>query len=174
MRKIVLLAIVAVLFCAVAVAQNDPKAEVYVGYNYAHATYGVPGAPSMNLNGWTVQATGYVTKHIGVTADFGSVYGDFAGEPVKVHGYLFGPTFRFPKDKIKGFAHVLVGDMQFSLPPISASTMNGFGMAVGGGLDYNLTKRIGLRVAQGDYVYTHIFTLTQNNFRYSSGIVFKF
>ena len=42
----------------------------------------------------------------------------------------------------------------------------------GGGLDIRLTRRIYLRIA-GDYIRTNLFALSQNNFRASTGLVFR-
>ena len=52
-------------------------------------------------------------------------------------------------------------------------------MAVGGGLDINLSENVAIRVAEFDYFltrYTNSITSTnnQNNFRYLFGIVFEF
>ena len=45
--------------------------------------------------------------------------------------------------------------------------------AIGGGLDYKLIKGIAWRV-QGDELHTRFFGGGQNNFRFSTGIVFRF
>ena len=52
-------------------------------------------------------------------------------------------------------------------------------MAVGGGLDVNVSKNVAIRVAEVDYMltrYTNPITSTnnQNNFRYLGGVVFRF
>ena len=54
-----------------------------------------------------------------------------------------------------------------------------FSMAVGGGVDINVSKNFALRVAEFDYFltrYTNPITSTnnQNNFRYLAGFVFRF
>jgi hypothetical protein len=52
-------------------------------------------------------------------------------------------------------------------------------MAIGGGLDVNLSKRLALRVIQADYLYKQLgfdrigFDV-HNNLRASVGIVFRF
>jgi hypothetical protein len=45
-------------------------------------------------------------------------------------------------------------------------------MALGAGLDYNISRRFAWRV-QGDYWQTKFFTHTQDNYRLSTGIVIR-
>jgi hypothetical protein len=49
-----------------------------------------------------------------------------------------------------------------------------FTMAFGGGLDYNLNRKFAVRVGQFDYLPTRFGGETQNNFRYSAGVVVRF
>ena len=60
-----------------------------------------------------------------------------------------------------------------------SATQHPFSMAVGGGLDVNVSKNVAIRVAELDYFltrYTNPITSTnnQNNFRYLGGVVFRF
>ena len=55
-----------------------------------------------------------------------------------------------------------------------SASESAFAMAFGGGLDYNLNKNFAVRVGQFDYLPTRFGDATQNNFRYSTGIVLKF
>ena len=43
----------------------------------------------------------------------------------------------------------------------------------GGGLDYNISSRFAVRAFQVDYVHTNLFTTTQNNLRFSTGLVYR-
>jgi opacity protein-like surface antigen len=73
------------------------------------------------------------------------------------------------------FAHVLPGVVRFNVDfgPNDFTTTQ-FAMAAGGGLDFNLTERLALRVAQADYLLTRLGQSTQNNLRVSTGFVLKF
>ncbi len=93
---------------------------------------------------------------------------------VKRYNFLFGPRVSFSVGKFTPFAHVLVG--------ASHATDNGSGLsdsdtslatAIGGGLDYKLIKGVGWRI-QGDELHTRLFGSTQDHFRFSTGIVFRF
>ena len=48
-----------------------------------------------------------------------------------------------------------------------------FATALGGGLDYHLVPLVSWRL-QGDYLQTRFFGNTQNNGRFSTGIVLNF
>jgi opacity protein-like surface antigen len=56
-------------------------------------------------------------------------------------------------------------------------TSNAFVLTAGGGLDWKLNSTIGIRVFQAEYLYTQFQNEkndTQNNFRFSAGIVLSF
>jgi len=62
---------------------------------------------------------------------------------------------------------------------VAVATQHPFTMALGGGLDVDAGKHIGLRLTEFDYVlsrYSNPLTSTgnQNNFRYCGGIILKF
>jgi hypothetical protein len=149
----------------------------------------------MGLNGWTVAGTYNVTNYFGVTAEFSGQYaGDFLGvnrftpDPgyrTHVHNFLFGPTLTYRKStKITPFAHILVGDSHGTIQaefPFPSATRDAFALAAGGGVDYKIGHRLALRLAQFDYLRTsfnfngvaNYLPTSQNNFRYSAGIVVK-
>jgi hypothetical protein len=47
-------------------------------------------------------------------------------------------------------------------------------MALGGGLDYSLKDKFSWRVGQVDYLLTQFGGGSQNNFRFSTGIIYRF
>jgi opacity protein-like surface antigen len=106
--------------------------------------------------------------------------------------YQFGPEFRIPWRHATLFGETLFGgsstngyrnlerdiDLGGGTLTISGS-QHPFSMAVGGGVDLNVSKNVAIRVAEFDYFltrYTNPITSTnnQNNFRYLAGFVFKF
>jgi hypothetical protein len=106
--------------------------------------------------------------------------------------YQFGPVFRFPWKSATLFGETLFGGSDtngyrnlersidlgggtLSIP----GTQHPFSMAVGGGVDFKVSKNFAIRAAELDYFltrYTNPFTSTnnQNNFRYLAGVVFRF
>jgi hypothetical protein len=106
--------------------------------------------------------------------------------------YQFGPVFRIPMKKVSVFGETLFGgsdtngygnfekaiDAGGGTLSVSGS-QHPFSMAVGGGLDINVSKSVAIRVAEVDYFltrYTNPITSTnnQNNFRYIAGFVYQF
>jgi opacity protein-like surface antigen len=165
------------LVCScIAVGQDNPKAEIFGGYQYFRVDTGVSGVDKINLNGWDASVSGYFTKHLGVSGDFSGAYGSPFGASVKLHTFMFGPIVHFPNSsKITPFAHVLFGGAHINGSAFGLSASDtGFAWAAGGGLDVNLNSRWAVRLAQADFLQTRIASLTQNNFRYSAGIVIKF
>jgi hypothetical protein len=106
--------------------------------------------------------------------------------------YLFGPVVRIPMKKATVFGETLFGgsntngygNLERAIDAgggtLSVSgNQHPFSMAVGGGLDINVSENVAIRVAELDYFltrYTNPITSTnnQNNFRYLIGIVYQF
>jgi opacity protein-like surface antigen len=80
------------------------------------------------------------------------------------------------------FAHFLIGIAHGSSraqtnllgQSINVSTSDtGFGLAVGGGVDYELNESWAIRPVQIDYVSVNVGSGHANAFRYTAGIVYK-
>jgi len=56
----------------------------------------------------------------------------------------------------------------------TSGSANAFGMKLGGGLDWNVSPKFGVRLGQFNYDFSHFGGQTQNNFDYSAGAVFHF
>lgn len=165
-----------------------------------------------NFNGWNAEVQYNANRWLGLVADFSGHYGGpltasvgsgVTGLPGgNEYSFLFGPVFTYRSHtKFEPFAHALFG---FDRASLSAGTFTGltaaasgamtdtaFGMALGGGVDYNLFPRFAIRLGQADYFYTNhdlnsfyggafgpgLFSRLadhENNLRFSTGIVFKF
>ena len=175
------------------------RLEAFGGYSYLHFDSGFSSAQvpatSMSMNGWIIAGTYNVTNYFGVTAEFSGQYvGDFFGlntliaPPFRthVHNFLFGPTLTYRKStKITPFAHILVGDSHATIlnenPGNFNATRDALALAAGGGVDYRVSNRLAVRLAQFDYLHTGFnfnpqlsgLPTSQNHFRYSAGIVIK-
>jgi membrane-associated protease RseP (regulator of RpoE activity) len=139
----------------------------------------------LNTNGWEASAAFDFFHHLGAVADFSGHYkgdcGGVSGLNCSEYSFLFGPRVTFgsaEKNRLTGFVHGLVGTDRISAGVfgISASN-NSLGAAAGGGLDYWITRRVGVRLVQADYLFTRHFNdldvPAQHNFRASAGIVFS-
>lgn len=141
-------------------AQDESKVEVFGGYSFLRLN-------GINLNGWEASGQYKFTDWLGGVGDFAGQYRSGASN----YTYLFGPQVSLPSSRISPFGHLLFGGAHFSA--LGAGT-NSFALAVGGGVDAGLTDRISLRAVQLDYLLTQYGGGSQNNFRVSTGIVFRF
>jgi len=194
MRRLMCLLALSMLFGFTASAQD--KADAFLGYSYVRQTYG-NGINSFNLNGGVGQIAAYPTSWFGlvgevgvytpgtVTVTSGSTTSTFnpGGEDIS---YLFGPRISFRHGPLQPYVQGLFGGyytsagLQAILRSTSgAASANSFAMALGGGLDLKLSHHFAIRLAQVDYFLTRLpnpaaVSFTQNNFRYSGGIVYRF
>ncbi|HWZ32138.1 MAG TPA: outer membrane beta-barrel protein [Bryobacteraceae bacterium] len=162
---------------------STPKYEVGINYSWLH----------VNSANYDYQRTGNggsgyveynVNRVLGLVADFGGYANTRTGIDEKALTYLFGPRFNWRHSRWSPYAQFLFGGGYAWSGPTS-TTQNAFVTASGGGLDYNLTKRIALKPIQVEYVMTQFdsaklggstkgFGSHQNDIRYSAGVVFKF
>lgn len=182
-------------------AQEVPKGEVFGGYSFASFGTG-SGLDRLSLNGWNASVAGNVNRWLGFAGDFSGQYGSQASVNRKAHSFLFGSRFSYRgNERVTPFVHALFGVTRahrdafagFPIPGTPAQNQTAFSMALGGGLDVRATNALALRVVQADYLLTRFAessgvvcvqsiappcistrTGTQNNFRFSAGIVFRF
>lgn len=163
MQKILGIVIGLLFLSSAGFAQVPTSGNVFIGYSYARANFAGGG---FNLNGWNGALEGKVAPFLGIVADISGQY----GSGVSQHNVLFGPRVSTSIGRIRPFAHVLFGVSHVSGGGDSDTS---FGDAIGGGVDYKLIKAIGWRF-QGDLLQTRFFHDTQNDFRFSTGVVVHF
>ncbi len=139
------------------VAADQPKVEVYVGYQYTRFS----GA---NANGWEAAVTGNVNSWLGVKADFSGMYSYFIHD----HTYMFGPVLSARSERFTPFVQALFGGASFA-------GNNAFAMALGGGVNAKVNRNFGFRLFQADWLVfrENGFTFRRNG-RISAGLVFQF
>jgi hypothetical protein len=182
MRKFGFVLFVSVVLAGLATAQVPTSGNVFFGYSFY--TTDLSTIDRANTNGWEASVEGKVIPWVGFVADFDGHYGsqNFGtscfGAPcsfsasVTEHNFLFGPRVSFSVGKIRPFAQALFGAGHVDVNNGVGSDTS-FATALGGGLDYKLIKLVAWRF-QGDYVNTRFFGASQNNFRFSTGIVVHF
>jgi opacity protein-like surface antigen len=149
----------------------------------------------VNFNGGSGSIAYNLTPMIGIVGDIGGYHYNQSGGDVNVVSYLFGPKIAMRRGPITPFAQALFGgahgtisannscpgarvrpDATFS--GCGSTSENAFAMALGGGVDWNTTDHIGIRLIQAEYLLTRFGfggpTYSQNNARISAGVVFRF
>lgn len=196
MRKLLVITFLIAGSATLLVAQtpaNQPKNQFFAGYSFNSADINTLTIDPRRTgqNGINLEYTRSITKHIGITADASAHFhrdtssttgGTFTSKRDQ-YFLLGGLQFKTGSGKrVQPFAHALFGASLFrgftsnirtSGNVYTFDDATSLAMALGGGLDVRLSKRIDLRLIQADYAPTWFGSGRQNNFRLSVGIVFK-
>lgn len=175
MRRLFFAAALVALAAVGAAAQEEatPKAEVFGGYAYGGSgSHGWDGSVAFNANRW-----------LGVVAEVGGQYTSIdtpdSSERIRTHTFLFGPRFNARRGRhVTPFAHALFGAAHNDARAREAGldlhfTDNSFALALGGGLDVRLSRRVAVRAFQLDYLRTSFFGETQHKGRITFGLVLR-
>jgi opacity protein-like surface antigen len=113
---------------------SPPAPDVYAGYSYTHA--GAAG-----LNGWAVSGSYPLAGRLRLVLDLTGHYGSFATASLSQAALMGGVRGVWRWKRIRPFAEGLVG---FARTGISAGglseTDTDWGLAIGGGVDYPLSR----------------------------------
>lgn len=173
------------------VAQDIPKLDFFAGYSFLHSPENsasfdvgrgqVSGDTLEPHQGFNASVTGNLNRGVGLTADLSGYYNDLG---VKTHNFLIGPQLSFRQTRhFTPYLHALFGISHqsatvqspvvtftppFTSPPVfSGPKLSGsntsFAMALGGGADYNISRRLSIRLVQADYL--------RNTFKSEFGLI---
>ena len=154
--------------------EQVPKVEVFAGYAWMDTNMKVAGTTLDAMpKGFGISPTFNFNKSWGLTVDGGGHWGNNA----TVATIMAGPQYKYRDEHVSPFIHFLMGWHQV-WPDFQSST-SGFGVAVGGGLDIHVSRRVDFRLIEGDYIFGshHSSTVPRtsaNGGRLRSGLVFKF
>jgi len=203
MRSIALSLGFGLLFGVGAIADDIPKADLFLGYSMFRAN-SARDIPAFTSNGGLGTFAWNFTNHVAAEFEFGGYHNgnihDVRFDTTEMT-YLFGPRISLGRSKrVIPYVHTLFGGIHLttSLPvtltptPLAttgtttriAGTQDAFAMALGGGLDIRLSHHVTLRPIQLDYLLTRLpdfgqsgqpsETRNQHNLRYAAGLMFTF
>ena len=167
-------------------AQSISRVDAAIGYSYVHSNAPPGDCGCFSMSGGTGSVAYYFRNSFGAVAEISGQTAANIGagqQDLTLVSYLFGPRYRWhPGRKLVPFGEVLVGAAHASnsLAPGTdgnAGSANVFAAALGGGVDFTLTRHISLRPGELDYYLTRFRNGSndhQNNLRYSGGIIFRF
>lgn len=187
MEKLVRIALAVLFLLGVASAQ---QADVFGGFsdlNFNLPTNSVtsPSDVRLNLIGWDFAGAVGQFHHLAIEADLSghklSDCGGNQGLNCSNFSFMGGPRFNFGNrsKKFTYFAHGLFGrdSMDLIVNGVSQSDAT-WAVAAGGGVDYWVTRHIGVQFGPVDYYYTrHLFddgVPAQGSIRAAAGIAFRF
>lgn len=146
--------------------------QLAVGYQYVRFR---SAAIDASLNGLHTSLTYYLNDSIGVEGSVVAAFGSsiFSNEHPKYLLYTGGPLIVWPRRGWSPWGHALIGGLHL-LPQIAGGfSQNSFAVQVGGGADYRVAPPFFFRV-EGDYVRSHLYSTSQNNFQLGAGVTFQF
>jgi outer membrane immunogenic protein len=184
--------------CPWAQAQVDPAAEnhsspeIALQYTYVRSNAPPGDCDCFSLNGGSASiAKPFGSGHLAAVFDATVVHGTYTtkGSPAESYELTLtaitaGARYRpLPRSKWSPFGQILIGVANASgslvegdTPAAKDSTLN-FASQVGGGVDYRLSRRFSVRIAEADYFLTTSSNGVndhQNNLRLSTGIAYRF
>src|SRR6266481_8822629 len=152
--------------------EGTPRYEVGLNYSWLHVNSANQDRQRTG-NGGSGSFAYNINNVVGLVADFGGYANTRIND--RLLTYMFGPRFNWRHSRLTPYVQFLFGGGYVWNTPISgvSVTQNAFATAAGGGLDYNLTKRVSIKPIQVEYVMTQIpatngFGSHQNDVRYSA------
>ncbi len=171
MKTVILIVGPILCFAISAQAQSTDKPGVELFGGPSIMRNGVSASSYSVYGGWQAQADFNFLNHVGLTTDFGGQYRSIHGQMISQYEYLFGPRFMIRWSPATLFAHALIGANTLH---VSGASTNGFAWGVGGGVDYNVNRRVAIRLIQADYLRTRVSNAWFNDARIGVGVVVKF
>lgn len=180
--KTVAILILLILSAPCLAQSSHPKAELFGGFSYVRID--ADESENRNLYGWNGAVSVNVDKTYGFTVDASGHYQDNVFQRSRVYSILAGPRFTARNENTTTFAHILFGGTHHyhrfeTLASRFTTEGNAFVVAVGGGIDVNVTPHFGVRVIQAEYALTKFNhgasgKAIQHNARVGVGVVFRF
>jgi hypothetical protein len=192
MKKLLIAIAVLSLLSLPVFAQGEvPKLEVFGGYSLIHNTSNdALETDPMTSHGFAAAVEGNVHPNIGIVAQFGFYQHTENWQDseltidarMRTLPFLFGPRFGYRADKVRVFAHYLLGAVRTSYLEKENGTVwddwteTDFGQAIGGGVDVALSDSISVRPVQFDFITVKVSDQDTwvKGIGYSAGLVFKF
>jgi hypothetical protein len=94
------------------------------------------------------------------------------------YNFLIGPQYSYKWKGLRPYGHALFGKARDRLRQPGSTQLEPSSLAraiaLGGGLDFQLSDKFSVRAIQADYLTTSVFSGTQHNIRLSTGVIFRF
>jgi len=178
-RKILLLAVLLVPLAA-AVAGDEPRLEAFGGYSWVSTSLLQDTSfleERKGFSGWNSALTWNTTHNLGFVAEASGFLGSPSAVRTRYYSFFVGPkiTHHNHSDKVEVFVHQLFGFSHATLNSAAprSLTASGFALAAGFGMDFVVRKHVSLRPVQVDYMMSQLAPHSQNQFRLSAGVIWR-
>jgi hypothetical protein len=162
--------------------------DFFAGYSFLSNEIAVVDDGEFNqlLHGYAASVTFNLNKNFGILADFSGHNGDTTADGTHQtedqYYFLFGPvvSHTFGKARISGHVTVGIAKQHYGENFGTEDESNfgvkehDFAVGAGGAFDWMFTDRWGWRVLQVDYLMSDFTFERVNNFRGSTGLLFRF
>jgi hypothetical protein len=172
--------------------QEIPKVDVFGGLSYLRVHSGdtpvnidlnrsfVAANRNVNLNmgGWDSSITENLSYWFGAELDARGAYGSPNAVSNKIHAFSYGPRLSWRRNpRLVPYFHFLLGAALYNAPS-NPSGPSAYSAAValipGIGVDFNVNRRLSLKLFQVDYMLTGFYGERQDNLAVSAGLVLHF
>lgn len=153
-------------------SSDDYRWQLAVGYEFVRFR---SAAFDANLHGLHTSLTYYTNDWFGIEGSVVATFGPtiFANDRTKYLLYTGGPRIAWRGRKWEPWAHSLFGGMRM-IPQIAGGfSQNAFAFQLGGGADFRFIPQLSARF-EGDYVRSQLYSTSQNNFQFGTGLVIHF
>jgi len=185
MARIALSLAALLLLLGIPASAQENKGELFLGYSLFRANPATSGFDSFTLNGASASGAYHFNDTFSLVGDFGGYHnGNIlnSGFEGTIYTYMIGPRASYHGfERLTPFAQVLLGGAHATDNTFGTGSEHAFAWSVGGGIDAKLNDKFSVRIAQVDYLMTRFGEFpnpsqarTQNNFRFSAGVVFHF
>lgn len=156
-----------------AIYRGNENDRWQLGLGFTYVKFRSP-AIHQDMFGLNTSVTYFTNDWFGVEGNITAVFGGkiFVDDRTKYGGFTGGPKIIMRRRGWEPWAHALLG-MAHVNPQLAGVSKNGLAMQLGGGADYPLWEQFSVRV-EGDWVLTHLYSLSQNNFQLVTGVIFHF
>jgi peptidoglycan-associated lipoprotein len=168
-------------------AQTQPSNEIALDYAYVHTNAPPGGCGCFSMNGGSGSYAYHLGPQFAAVIEVGAVHASkigTSGLDLTLTSYLAGPRFyyRRPGARFVPYGQVLLGAVRATggLAPANsggAPSSTVFSATLGGGVEFNISRTITVRVAQVDYWVTTFDNKVdghQNNIRITTGAAYHF
>jgi len=168
-------------------AQSQPAHELAFDYSYVHTNAPPAGCGCFSMNGGGGSYAYHYGPQFALVADVEVVHAskvDANGDDLTLTSFLAGPRFYYRRTSARWvpYGQVLVGGVRGTGTLADANSAGetnpvAFGAILGGGVEYNFSRRFTLRVAEVGYFITtfpNYVNGRQNNLRVTAGAVYHF
>jgi hypothetical protein len=154
-------------------AQLIPSGNLYAGFAYASSEDVVNRLAFRGWDGSVEAFPFHRVSYVGIVLDGSGIYtkGVDGSGTIQQYNLVLGPRVSMNYGKWRPFVHAMGGIQQTRS---GGNTYHPAAIDIGGGVDRKLPfKNFSWRL-QFDYVHTHLLSQTQNEYRGSTGIVWRF